>query len=103
MAELVAERVAKSQSRVSAKRLLPIAAAAGYKGSDRNFRRVVFEAKGLWRSNNHVGRRRAVWSPGEYLDIDWPQAASRLFLFCAVLGSRGGGSPPIGGRPPSWR
>jgi hypothetical protein len=26
-----------------------------------------------------------VWSPGEYLVIDWAQAAPGLFLFCAVL------------------
>ena len=35
--DLVAERVAKS-ARISAKRLLPIARAAGYEGSARNFR-----------------------------------------------------------------
>ncbi|WP_406813489.1 IS21 family transposase [Mycobacterium sp. M23085] len=85
VAGLVAERVAKSQGRILAKRLLPIAAAAGYEGSDRNFRRLVAQAKALWRSNNHVGRRPAVWSPGEYLVIDWAQAAPGLFLFCAVL------------------
>jgi transposase len=85
VAELVAERVDKSQGRISAKRLLPFAAAAGYDGSDRNFRRLVAEAKALWRSENHRGRRPAVWSPGEYLVIDWAQAAPGLFLFCAVL------------------
>ena len=85
VAELVAERVAKSQGRISAKRLLPIARAAGYQGSDRNFRRLVADAKALWRSENHRGRRPAVWSPGEYLVIDWAQAAPGLFLFCAVL------------------
>jgi transposase len=85
VAELVAERVKKSQGRMSAKRLLPIARAAGYEGSARNFRRLVAEAKMLWRSENHRGRRPAVWSPGEYLVIDWAQAAPGLFLFCAVL------------------
>jgi hypothetical protein len=35
VAELVAERVEKSQGRISAKRMLPIARAAGYKGSPR--------------------------------------------------------------------
>jgi len=83
--ELVAERVAKSQGRMSAKRMLPIARAAGYDGSARNFRRLVAEAKALWRSEHHRGRRPAVWSPGEYLVIDWAQAAPGLFLFCAVL------------------
>jgi hypothetical protein len=85
VAELVAERVAKSQGRMSAKRMLPIARAAGYDGSARNFRRLVAEAKRLWRSEHHRGRRPAVWSPGEYLVIDWAQAAAGLFLFCAVL------------------
>lgn len=83
--DLVAERVAKSQGRMSAKRMLPIARAAGYDGSARNFRRVVSEAKLLWRNDHHRGRRPAVWSPGEYLVIDWAQAAPGLFLFCAVL------------------
>lgn len=85
VAELVAERVEKSQGRISAKRLLPIARAAGYEGSARNLRRLVADAKALWRSSNHSGRRPAVWSPGQYLVIDWAQAAPGLFLFCAVL------------------
>lgn len=34
------------------------------------------EAKTLWQSNNHSGRRPAVWSPGEYLVIDWAQAVA---------------------------
>jgi transposase len=83
--ELVAERVEKSQGRMSAKRMLPIARAAGYEGSPRNFRRLVAHAKVLWRKEHHRGRRPAVWSPGEYLVIDWAQAAPGLFLFCAVL------------------
>lgn len=85
VAELVAERVEKSQGRISAKRLLPVARAAGYQGSPRNFRRLVAKAKLLWRNEHHRGRRPAVWSPGEYLVIDWAQAAPGLFLFCAVL------------------
>ncbi len=85
VAGLVAERVDKSNGRISAKRLLPKARAAGYTGSDRNFRRLVAEEKALWRSTNHRGRRPAVWEPGEYLVIDWAQAAAGLYLFCAVL------------------
>jgi transposase len=85
VAELVAERVKKSQGRMSAKRMLPIARAAGYDGSARNFRRLVAESKALWRREHHRGRRPAVWSPGEYLVIDWAEAAPGLFLFCAVL------------------
>jgi transposase len=85
VAELVAERVKKSQGRMSAKRMLPIARAAGYEGSARNFRRLVADAKMLWRNEHHRGRRPAVWSPGEYLVIDWAEAAPGLYLFCAVL------------------
>ena len=85
VADLVAERVEKSHARISAKRLLPIARAARYEGSAHNFRRLVAEAKALWRSQNHSGRRPAVWSPGQYLVIDWAQATPGLFLFCAVL------------------
>jgi Integrase core domain/Mu transposase, C-terminal domain len=36
-------------------------------------------------SENHRGRRPAVWTPGEYLVMDWAEAAPGLFLFCAVL------------------
>jgi hypothetical protein len=58
--ELVAERVAKSAGRISGKRLLPLAVAAGYEGSARNFRRLVAEQKALWRTDHHRGRRQAV-------------------------------------------
>ena len=47
VAALVAERVEKSAGRISAKRLLPAARAAGYGGSARNFRRLVAEAKAV--------------------------------------------------------
>jgi len=40
VAELVAEPVAKTDGRVSAKRLSPAARAAGYEGSARNSRRL---------------------------------------------------------------
>jgi hypothetical protein len=46
VADLVAERVEKTQGRISAKRLLPKARAAGYVGSARNFRRLVARANG---------------------------------------------------------
>jgi hypothetical protein len=45
VAELVAARVKASSGRISAKRLLPAARAAGYAGSARNFRRLVAECK----------------------------------------------------------
>ncbi len=84
VAALVAERVAKTSGKISAKRLLHAARAAGYRGSDRNFRRLVAQEKEAWRAEHHRGRRPASWSPGEYLVIDWG-AQGRLHVFCAVL------------------
>jgi transposase len=84
VAGLVAARVKASAGRISAKRLLPVARAAGYAGSARNFRRLVAERKRLWREEHHRGRRPAVWSPGEYLVIDWG-AERGVHVFCAVL------------------
>jgi hypothetical protein len=82
--ELVFERVEKTKGRITAKRLLPAARAAGYEGSARNFRRLVAEQKALWCRENHRGRRPAVWSPGEHLVIDWGVLFG-LHVFCAVL------------------
>jgi transposase len=83
--DLVVQRVAKTQGRISAKRLLPVAVAAGYEGSARNFRRLVAEAKATWRVDHHRGRRPGVWAPGDVLAIDWGEIGP-LFVFCAVLG-----------------
>ena len=82
---VVGKRVKESAGRISAKRLLPVARAAGYEGSPRNFRRLVAEQKVLWRRDHHRGRRPAVWTPGEYLVIDWATVGGGLHLFCAVL------------------
>jgi transposase len=81
---LVAERVRRSQGRISAKRLLPAARAAGYGGSARNFRRLVAGVKAAWRAGHHRGRRPAVWTPGDTLVIDWGSEGG-LHVFCAVL------------------
>jgi hypothetical protein len=92
--DLVAEKVKKSQGRISAKRLLPAARAAGYEGSARNFRRLVAEAKQAWRHGRlrAGGRRPGVWSPGETLVIDLgeerlqtPFGSQVVLVFCAVL------------------
>jgi len=83
--DLVYLRVDKSHGKISAKRLLPFARAVGYQGSARNFRRLVAEQKRRWRRNHHRGRRPAVWTPGEYLVIDWTPLDHGLRLFCAVL------------------
>ena len=81
--DLVAERVEKTAGRISAKRLLPAARAAGYAGSGRNFRRLVAQVKGEWRRGHHRGRRPGVWTPGETLIIDWG-VQNGLHVFCAV-------------------
>src|SRR5664279_4149498 len=85
VAELATARAMASKGRMSAKRLLPIIRAAGYEGSARNFRRLVSAEKALWRRDHHRGRRPALWSPGEYLVIDWATVGGGLHLFCAVL------------------
>jgi Mu transposase, C-terminal domain len=82
--DLVVQRVEKTSGRISAKRLLPQARAAGYAGSARNFRRLVAEVKAKWRQGHHRGRRPGVWAPGETLIIDWGVEAG-LHVFCAVL------------------
>ncbi len=84
VAELVAARVKASSGRISAKRLLPAAQAAGCAGPARNFRRLVAERKRLWREEHHRGRRPAVWPPGGHLVTGWG-AEGGLRVFCAVL------------------
>jgi transposase len=83
---LVATKVEDTQGRITAKRLLPAATAAGYAGSGRNFRRLVAQEKATYRRAQAAarGRRPAVWSPGEYLVIDWGVLGG-LHVFCAVL------------------
>jgi transposase len=80
---VVVRRVRSTHGRISAKRLLPEARAAGYQGSARNFRRLVAKAKRAWRAEHHRGRRPAVWSPGDTLVIDWG-CEDGLHVFCAV-------------------
>lgn len=84
VAVLVADKVAQTAGRISARRLLPAARAAGYDGSPRNFRRLVADAKNDWRRGQSRGRRPGVWSPGETLLIDWGVRDGR-HVFCAVL------------------
>jgi len=84
--DLVAKRVADRKARITAKRLLPEARAAGYRGSDRNFRRLVAAEKAAWRKVNGRQRRPAVWVPGETLVIDWGKIpGTGILVFCAVL------------------
>jgi len=81
---LVIARMKSSCGRMSAKRLLPAARLGGYSGSDRNLRRLVAKARANYRKSQHHGRRPAVWTPGQYLVIDWG-ADGRLHQFCAVM------------------
>jgi transposase len=83
---LVATKIEDSKGKLSAKRLLPAARAAGYEGSDRNFRRLVAQERGKYRQAQarERSRRPAVWTPGEHLVIDWGVLNGR-HVFCAVL------------------
>lgn len=83
VANLVAERVRKTHGRITAKRLLPAARAAGSAGSDRNFRRLVADAKRTWRRDRRTFRP---WrpAPDEFLVIDYGTWRGWKF-FCAVL------------------
>lgn len=83
---LVAKRVADTKAKISAKRLLVEARAAGYVGSDRNFRRLVAGEKKAWQARHAYQRRPAVWVPGETLVVDWGTIkGTGIKVFCAVL------------------
>lgn len=82
--DLVATAVESSKGRISAKRLLPRAWAAGYTGSPRNFRRLVADEKKRYRGEHGRRHRPASWSPGEHLVIDWGVIAG-VHVFAAVL------------------
>jgi transposase len=81
--DVIAEKIKATDGRISAKRLLPLARAAGYVGSARNFRRAVAEAKAGWRRQRRV-LRPWVPTPGEHLVIDWCERDGWQ-VFCAVL------------------
>jgi hypothetical protein len=53
---LVAGKVDSTKGKISAKRLLPVAVAAGYTGSARNFRRLVAQEKNKWRQAQAASR-----------------------------------------------
>jgi transposase len=83
VAELVAERVRRTDGRITAKRLLPVAQAAGYEGSRRTFERAVGKAKEAWKRKRRE-YRPWVPTPGEYLVVDWASEGG-WECFCAVL------------------
>jgi transposase len=81
--DLIARRIEQTDGRISAKRLLPQARAAGYRGSARNFRRAVAPIRAEWRRRRRTYRP---WlpTPGEHLVIDWGTEGGWQ-VFCAVL------------------
>jgi len=81
---LIAEKVRATDGLISAKRLLPVVRAAGYRGSARNLRRAVAEAKARWRQRRRL-YRPWVPVPGQHLVIDWAPVRGGLRMFCAVL------------------
>jgi hypothetical protein len=83
VAALIAERVRATDGRISAKRLLPVAQAAGYTGSARSLRRAVAAAKAAWQRQRRT-YRPWVPTPGEHLVVDWTPIG-RWRLFGAVL------------------
>jgi hypothetical protein len=62
--DLVAQRVAKIKGRIIANRLFPVAVAAGYVGSDRNFRRLVADEKRNWRTVSAIRNPNCQAAPG---------------------------------------
>ena len=81
---VVATKVKATDGRISAKRLLPVARAAGYNGSARNLRRAVAKMKRDWRQKRRL-YRPWVATPGQHLVIDWTRITAGLHMFCAVL------------------
>jgi transposase len=83
VADVVRRKVDKTRGRITAKRLLPIAVAEGFEGSDRNFRRLVAKAKADYRRHGRIFRP---WrpAPGEFLAIDYGTWGAWQ-IFCAVL------------------
>jgi transposase len=87
-ADLIYKKVKATDGRITAKRLLPVARAAGYTGSARTFRRAVAVQKALWRKHRRV-YRPWIPEPGQHLLIDYgyvtegPNAGWKVFT--AVL------------------
>lgn len=83
IATLLTERVRQTDGRISAKRLLPVAQAAGYTGSLRTLQRAVRGTKVAWKQTRRT-YRPWVPTPGEHLVVDWASEGGWEF-FCAVL------------------
>lgn len=94
VAELVRQKVEETKAKITAKRVMRLAQAAGYTGSARSLRRAVREAKSRYRAANFRIYRPWRSAPGEFLICDWgkagtvptPAGPKPLSMFCAVLG-----------------
>lgn len=86
--DLIFGKVKATDGKITAKRLLPLARAAGYAGSARTFRRAVAEQKARWRRMRRV-YRPWVPEPGQHLLIDYgtvTEGPNRgLKMFTAIL------------------
>ncbi len=83
LAGLIEKRLRLTDGRISAKRLLPVAQAAGYTGSLRTLQRAVKVARAAWKQARRAYRP---WlpTPGQHLVADWASEAG-WECFCAVL------------------
>src|SRR2546425_7911661 len=70
VASVITQRVKDTNGRITAKRLLPAARAAGYQGSARNFRRALAAARADWRRNGR-SYRPGVANPGQHPVTGW--------------------------------
>lgn len=95
--ELIRSRIEQTKGKITAKRLLRVARAAGYEGSARSLRRAVAAEKAAYRRRMAIESRVYrpwVSEPGEWLICDWGQAGKvatpagprPLSFFCSVLG-----------------
>jgi transposase len=85
--QVVTDKIVETKGKITAKRLFPIARAAGYTGSARNLRRLVSEVRKAFKAEQGRHQRRpAIWVPGATVVIDWGTiAGTDLHVFCAVL------------------
>ena len=78
-------RSTRHAGRISAKRLLPAARAAGYAGSARNFRRLVAEVKAAVAAGQSPRPPPGGVDPGRHAGHRLGRARAALHVFCAVL------------------
>ncbi len=83
--DLVAVRSDKPHGKISAKRLLPIARAAGYQGSDRNSRRLVAEQKVLWRIATAHCHLPVVWDQPAHAGRSTGRTKPHVTELCQAL------------------